>query len=190
MKKIVIAALLAGSLSVPAFAQSVPSINETLNFNGQRAVECSITGLQNSVNFGALDRDGDSDGITDSGISVFCNQPSAVSIDSLNGYLRLVANNEDNNAPDGEEDDLTSVANPGFSAGLDYSATISGLSGFGSLSADTTDIDKDEPFEFEPVPALNVTSASISYDTIAEGQPLLGGLYQDILTISLTPIGV
>jgi hypothetical protein len=190
MKKYVIAALLAGSLSVPAFAQSAPSINETVNFNGQRPVECNIDGLERAVNFLTLDRFGNAAGVTNSSIEVFCNQPSTVSVQSLNGYLKLVSSNANAAAP-GNQSNLTSQANPGFSAGLNYSATISGIPG-GSLVANTTQIGAGSANAviFSPVPALNVPAAQIFYDTIPEAQPLLGGVYQDILTISITPNGV
>ncbi len=183
MKKIMFA-VLAGTMATSAFAQAGPTIDESVDFTGTRAVECEISGFQDTILFGALGRRGQTAQQADTGIDVFCNQPSTVSFESENGYLALQTTNNVNDSV--SESDFTSGANPGFSAGLDYVATIPAF----NVTGNTTDISAGSPLTFSPVPALNLNNIRINYDTIAESQPLLGGLYEDTLSITLTPNGV
>jgi spore coat protein U-like protein len=170
-------------MATSAFAAG-PVIDESVDFTGQRAVECSIANFQDTVLFGALGRRGQAAQQSDTGIDVFCNQPSTVSFESENGYLALQTVNNANDSI--SESDFTSAANPGFSAGLDYTASIPAF----GISGDTSDLDAGVAVTYSPVPALNLNNIRINYDTIAENQPLLGGLYEDTLSITLTPNGV
>jgi hypothetical protein len=180
MKKIMFA-VLAGTMATSAFAAG-PVIDEDVSFTGVRAVECSIGNFQNSVSFGTLGTNGSAGQVQDTGVSVFCNQPSTVTLESESGFLKLQANDEDNDSI--SESNLTSAANPGFAAGVNYSATVFGLTG------NTTQINAQQVYTYGSVPALNIPSATISYNTLPGSMPLLGGTYQDTVTITLTPNGV
>ncbi len=185
MKKIMFA-VLAGTMATSAFAQAGPAIDESVDFTGQRAVECEISGFQDTILFGALGRRGQATQQSDTGIDVFCNQPSTVTFESENGYLALQTINNANDSVNPDGGNFTSGANPGFSAGLDYVATIPAF----NVTSNTTAISAGSPLTFSPVPALNLNNIRINYDTIAESQPLLGGFYEDTLSITLTPNGV
>lgn len=182
MKKIMFA-VLAGTMATSAFAAG-PVIDSDVDFTGQRDIECEISGFADEVDFAGLGRRGAAAQISDTGIDVFCNQPSTVSLESENGFMKLRTNNDNNDAD--SETDLTSGANPGFSAGLNYKATIPAF----GVTGDTSQITAGVPVSFAPVPALNLNNIRINYDTIAEDQPLLGGSYEDTLTVTLTPLGV
>tara|TARA_R110000772_G_scaffold52955_5_gene121277 strand:+ start:474 stop:1082 length:609 start_codon:yes stop_codon:yes gene_type:complete len=183
MKKLLLAVAASGLIATPALADPVNDTAET-QFDGERAIECEIEGTDSFVDFGDLGRRGQASAQVDNGISVFCNQPSEASFTSKFGYLRLVATNPANDS--NSESDFTSAANPGFSAGLDYSAEIVGF----GLSSDTSALTASVPETVGPVPALNENGVRIRYDTIAESQPLLGGSYTDTLTVTLTTLGV
>lgn len=186
MKKLIIAAA-AIAFSAPAFAQA--SDSSEIDVGGNRTVECSINELPESVSFGDMGRRGQASAVSFNNIAVFCNQPSNVSITSDEGYLKLVTNNNNNDSL--SESDFTSAANPGFSAGLDYSLTVPNFNNFGGpYSADTSFVTAGTPVTLSNVPALNDPNVRIVFDTIAEDQPLLGGTYNDELTITITTQGV
>ena len=182
MKKLIAIAALAAASSTPAMAQS--SFNGTVDFTGERAVECTVTGLQNDVVFGPLGRRGQASAVVNTGIDVFCNQPSKVTFESENGYMALKTNNDANDSK--SETDFESGANPGFDAGLDYEATLVQY----NVTGDSSQLTAMTPVDIAPVPALNQNNLRIRYDTKNSNQPLLGGSYEDTLTITLTPQGV
>jgi len=186
LKLIALSASTAAMMAMSTTAFAGPAAEAELDFTGERACECTVDLGQNAVLFGALDNNGDAD-VQSITADVFCNQPSNVSFESENGYMLLQASNPANEPVDASEVDKTSGANPGFSAGLDYNASISGT----PVTADTTQLLASTPTVLPfVVPALNVSGVSIDFDTIAESQPLLGGTYEDTLTITISPIGV
>lgn len=181
MKKLLITtAALSGMLAVPAHAANPQDVV----FTGTRAIECTIENMDALIDFGDLGQRGQAARVSNRGIDVFCNQPSSVSFESLNGYLALETSNPANDSL--SESDFTSAANPGFSAGLDYEAQIPAF----AVSAETSGIDAGVAISIPGVPALNLNNIRINYDTVNESQPLLGGVYSDTLTITLTPSGV
>jgi spore coat protein U-like protein len=180
MKKIMFAVLASSVFAAPAFAD----FDEDISLTGTVAVSCTVTGLNPSVPFNALGQNGQVTAVTDSSINVFCNQPSTVSLESEDGYLKLQTSDTDNDSF--SETNLISRNNPGFKAGIDYSATIPAF----SLTGNTTQLTADTAVEYSQVPALNLTGLSIIYDTLDDATPLLGGTYQDTLTVTLTPNGV
>jgi spore coat protein U-like protein len=174
-----LAASTAGMFAVPAQAG-----DQSIVFQGNRAVECSVTGYSGVINFGALGRTGEASPVTDNGIDVFCNRPFTASIKSENGYLKLV-DTHTNNLPTNEAT-LASPANPGFNAGLDYGLVLGGVlnNTFSSKSAaaGTT-------YPMGSHSAIEITDASAIYDTFSGGNPLLGGNYTDTVTLTMTPQG-
>jgi hypothetical protein len=162
---------------------AMPAQAETVTFNGNRAVECSINGYDTVVNFGALGRNGEASPVTDGGIGIFCNQPFKASIKSQNGYLRLVTAVDANNS--NSETDLTSHANPQFAAGVNYGLVIPGVGTVGSQYA-TANTD----YNLGSHAAANYSGLTATYDTINSAKPLLGGTYTDTVVLTLTPQGV
>jgi len=178
MKRLMIAALAASTFGIAA-----PAMAQTVNFDGNRAVECAITGYNGTIHFGTLDRNGASTPQSTGNVTVFCNQPYKATITSTNGYLKLSTTNSANNS--NSETDLTSHANPQFTAGLNYGLDIPGIgNGLGSqfLWANT-------PVTTPVIPATNI-SGSTTYSTVANSKPLLGGTYSDTVTITLQTQGV
>lgn len=187
MKRIVLAALAASTVfATPAFAAGTTAEASTA-FTGDRAVVCNLTGVAATIDFGDLGNKGAAPAQTNNGIDLFCNQPFSVTLTSQNGYLKLHTTNGANNAI-GEAGPFESAANPGFAAGLDYSATA--ILGSTSVTGDSSQITGATPTFIGNSPALNVHNAKVRYDTIAGSLPLLGGIYQDTLTITLTTLGV
>ena len=183
MKKIIAIAALAAASATPAMAQTA-GFSGSVDFTGTVAVECTVTGLQDTILFGAMGRRGQASAQVDTGVDVFCNQPSEVTFESENGYLALQTTNNANDSI--SETNFQSNANPGFDAGLDYSAEVVQF----GVSGDTSQLQAGTPVAIAPVPALNQNNLRLRYDTINAGQPLLGGIYEDTLTITLTPQGV
>ena len=178
MKRLIIAALAASTFAAtPAFAESV-------TFNGNRAVECSVTGYSGTINFGNLGRNGQASPVTDSGINVFCNQPFKAAISSTNGYLKL--NGTAGNVPTSEAT-LASPNNPGFNGGIDYGLVIGGVVNnlFSTKTATAGTV-----YTVGTLPAINIANTSATYDTIDSSNPLLGGTYSDTVTLTLTAQGV
>ena len=186
LKLIALSASTAAMMAMPGIAFADSPAEGELDFTGERACECTVDLGQNAVLFGQLDNNGEADTQSISA-DVFCNQPSEVSFTSENGYMLLQASNPANEPTDASEVDKTSGANPGFSAGLDYNASITGT----PVTGDTTQLLAGTPAVLPfVVPALNASGVSIDFDTIAESQPLLGGTYEDTLTITISPLGV
>jgi hypothetical protein len=180
MKRLFVIAVLGAGTAMMA----MPAQAETVNFQGSRAIECSITGYSSSVNFGNLDRTGVASPVTDNGIVFFCNQPFKASVKSDNGYLKLITGNSNNNS--NSEADLTSQGNTLFNAGLNYSAnfqdfgfTLNSTMATGGLAYNTPQL-----------PAAYSSAFTVVYNTMPGSKPLLGGTYADTVTLTLTPQGV
>ena len=186
MKRIALAALAATAvMATPAMAATA---QQSTAFIANRAIVCDLTGVAQQIDFGALGNLGAASAQTDNGINLLCNQPFSVNLKSQNGYLKLSATNPANLAT-GEAAPFTSGANPGFAAGLDYTATATvGPNTFtgnsSQISAGNTGINLGNS------PAVSVTGATIVYNTVPGSLPLLGGDYNDTLTITLTTLGV
>jgi spore coat protein U-like protein len=184
MKRLVILAL-AATVATPSFAQAVTEIQST-QFQGNRAVECDLSGIAQQIDFGALGRKGAAPARTDNNIDLFCNQPFSAKLQSTNGYLRLNATNPLNLSTEATPN-FESLGNPGFAAGLDYTATINAF----GVSASSSQIAAGVPVTLSNmIPATSAQNVSIRYDTEAGQLPLLGGDYFDTLTITLTTLGV
>ena len=186
MKRIALAALAASAvMATPAMAATA---QQSTAFIANRAIVCDLTGVAQEINFGTLGEFGAASSQTDSGINLLCNQPFSVNIKSLNGYLKLTATTPANLAT-GEAAPFTSGANPGFAAGLDYTATATvGSNTFTGNSSQITA--GNAGVNLGNSPAVSVSGASIVYSTTAGSLPLLGGDYGDTLTITLTTLGV
>jgi spore coat protein U-like protein len=180
MKKILILAAIA-SVSTPAFATSP----EVVNFKAKVAEVCDVSGYDTLVDFGTLSSTGDAAPYAD-GFSVYCNVRFNATLESDNG--RLLLNNPTGTL--GAVAQAESAGNasgyPGFDAALDYSVT--GTIGSFGFSEDTTSINASAPTPLNtaPLPPVSV-SGSISYDTLG-GNNMLGGTYNDTLTLILTPV--
>jgi spore coat protein U-like protein len=181
MKRLFVIAIAATTAmtAMPAYAGT-----QSVVFQGNRAVECSVTGYSGVINFGNLGRTGEASPVTDNGINVFCNRPYTASIKSDNGYLKLQDSHTANLPTD--EGTLASPANPGFKAGLDYGLVIGGLlnNTFSSKSA-AAGVD----YNLGSHSAVEINGASAIYDTFSGGNPLLGGNYKDTVTLTMTPQG-
>ncbi len=187
LKLIALGVSTAAMMALPTTAFADEPASAELDFTGERACECVVDLGQNAVLFGDLGRRGQAERQSIRA-DVFCNQPSEVTFESENGYMLIQATNPANEPTDASEVDKTSGANPGFSAGLDYSAFIPSE----GLSADTGNpaLLAGTPVSVGTIPAQNRNNVRVVFDTIAESQPLLGGTYEDTLTVTLTPQGV
>ena len=183
LKLIALGVSTAAMMAVPMTASAADA---SLQFSGERAVVCEVSFDQTGVNFDQLGNKGQAAKKSVKG-NVFCNQPSNVSFQSDNGYLQLIGMTA--NLPnDPAEVDMESASNPGFNAGVDYTATIPSV---GGLTADTSLLLAGTAAALPgTVPALNQNNVKIVFDTIAGSQPLLGGAYADKLTVTITPAGV
>jgi hypothetical protein len=181
MKRLFVIAIAATTAmtAMPAYAG-----DQSVVFQGNRAVECSVTGYSGVINFGNLGRTGEASPVTDNGINVFCNRPFTASIKSLNGYLKL-QDSHTANLPTSETT-LASPANPGFNAGLDYGLLIGGVlnNTFSSKTATAG-----TSYTVSNLPAVDIAGATATYDTFSGGNPLLGGNYSDTVTLTMTPQG-
>ncbi len=176
MKKFVILAAMA-AVSTPAMAATAQ--DPVVVFEGKRAQVCEVRNFQNTVNFGTLDNVGNGAAVSDT-INLFCNVRFTATIESDNGFLKLdslVAA-----ALPTSQSNHTAQGYSGFSSALDYQVqTVLG-------NADTSLIGADVPVNLGGMQNPINTSTTITYDTLPESQPLLGGTYEDTLTLNVTPI--
>lgn len=185
MKKLILAAAGAAMFATPAMADSTSEIDVGANV----PVECYVNNLPANVTFGDLTRRGQAAAVVASGIEVFCNQRSTVSVTSDQGYLKALTNDSGNDSI--SESDFTSANNPGFAAGLDYSATVPNFNTYGGpFSADTSQVTAGNAVTLSNVPALNDPNVAIRFRTIPGTLPLLGTTYNDEVTLSITATGV
>lgn len=121
---------------------------------------------------------GDGDAVQDT-VDLFCNVRYTASVSSANGFLKLDTNVGD--AQPTGQGDLTAVGYSGFAAAVNYQIQTD------IGTANTTLIGSNTPV---PLGGLNDPinlQTTITYDTIAGSKPLLGGSYEDTVTLSITP---
>lgn len=177
MKRILILAAMA-SMSTSAFAQST-STDPVVNFEGDRAEVCEVRNFEASINFGALTNLGDGSAISDT-VELFCNVQYTATVESDNGYLKLDTNIGD--AQPTSQSDLTAQGYSGFAAAVDYQiSTVLGTATTASIGSNTA-----VPLGGTQDP-INLTT-TVTYDTIAGTKPLLGGTYEDTVSLQITPI--
>ena len=114
---------------------------------------------------------------------VICNTRSIVSYKSDNGYLKLITTDTANDSY--SEGELYSVANPTFDAGLDY---VIDLDGVFPISTDILPAGSDTVVSGN-APAINATGRTMNFTPVM-GQQLLGGVYADVFTVTVTALGV
>jgi len=181
MKRILIATALVAA-ATPAMAAETTTVNgAVVAFSGNRATVCQIENYENNVQFGALGEFGAATPVTDTA-SIYCNVKFNASIASQNGFLRL--NTLDGQANPTSQSDTTATGYTQFASALDYGVTVQGLG-----SANTTAL----PGNNSPVSLGNnlppiSASAQLTYSTATSAKPLLGGNYNDTVTLTLTPV--
>ncbi|MCI1755625.1 MAG: hypothetical protein LKM31_07405 [Sphingobium sp.] len=183
MKRLMMAFLLAG-VATPAFATDTsfaPSgATASVQFKGTRAVQCEVKNYDAQIDFGALGINGAGSTVNDSGIDFFCNTIYDASVESTNGYLKLVSTNP--NAQPVSQTNLAANGFSGFAAAIDYQ--VAGIFG----TANSAAISASVPVNLGTnLPPANITGASISYSTVTGSLPLLAGTYKDTLTLTITP---
>ena len=110
---------------------------------------------------------------------------------SANGYLALQTSSSPSayDANDETTSDFTSAATSDFVSGVDYTVAVSG-GGLSSVVASTAILDGGVPQSAAALPPQNISGISLTFDTIPEMLPLIGGSYMDVLTINITPVPV
>jgi spore coat protein U-like protein len=177
MKRALLVAVALSALSTPAFAAT--SDNPVVSFKGNRATVCEVRNFDPTINFGALTNLGAGATVSDT-LTLFCNVRYNATIESDNGFLKLdtlVAA-----ALPTTQSNHTAQGYPGFSSALDYQVnTVIG-------AADTSAIDHDVALPLGGLQNPINQTTTISYSTIPESQPLLGGNYEDTLTLTISPV--
>ncbi|MEP7350742.1 MAG: hypothetical protein ABI668_12450 [Sphingorhabdus sp.] len=175
MKRLLILAAMAAT-STAAYADSV---SPTVTFEGKRKQVCEVRDYETAINFGELSNLGDAGEKSDT-LTLFCNVRYNATLESDNGFLKLDTTVAD--AQPNSQADHSATGYSGFSAALDYSvATLLG-------NATTAGIDADAPLALGGLQdPINLTT-TITYDTVPESQPLLGGTYEDTLTLTISPV--
>jgi hypothetical protein len=179
MKRILILAAMA-SVSTSAFAAETTSEDPTVQFSGNRAQVCEVRSFESNISFGPLTEFGDATAVSDSA-NLYCNVRFNATIASQNGFLKLLTG-----VPAAQPvDQNTHTANgyTGFASALDYSVTSTlGNANTGAINGGIVPVALGGTQNPINVP-VNVT-----YDTIPESLPLLGGTYADTLYLNVTPI--
>ena len=177
MKRLVLLAALA-AVSTPAMA-STTSSTPVVNFEGERAQVCEVRNFESVINFGSLSNLGNAPSINDT-ISLFCNVRFTAEIESDNGFLKL--DTILGAAQPTSQSNHTAQGYAGFSSALDYEVnTVLG-------TADTSAIGASAPVALGGTQNPINATTTINYDTVPESQPLLGGTYEDTLTLTISPI--
>lgn len=179
IKRILITTALV-ALATPAMAAETTTVNgATVAFSGNRATVCEIRNYESNVQFGALGEFGAATPVNDTA-SIYCNVRFNASIQSQNGFLRLVTSVAD--ATPTSQSDTTAQGYSQFASALDYGVSVTGLGSrnstqIGASSSATLGSNLD-PIDFQ---------STLTYSTIASAKPLLGGNYADTVTLTLTP---
>jgi len=180
MKRILIATAMIAA-ATPAMAAETTTVNgATVAFSGNRATVCEIRDYENNVQFGALGEFGAATPVTDTA-SIYCNVKFNASIASQNGYLRL--NTLDSQANAVSQQNLQANGYTQFASGIDYGVAVQNLG-----SANTAAIGASTPVSLgNNLPPISA-SAQLTYSTVTGALPLLGGTYNDTVTLTLTPV--
>lgn len=170
-------------LGISALAvMALPSLShaQSMTMGGSVTATCTFafTGGTTSI---ALDLVGGT--VSSTTFDVDCNTPSDVSYTSRDGYLKLITTNPANDSV--SETDLSSAASPNFDAGVDYIIDIRGFLPINTsaLTANTASIINAN------AGATTQTGVTMNFTPVA-GQPLLGGTYADLFTVTVTPLAI
>lgn len=190
-----------GALSLMATSSLAgsPSTVE-IEVTGDRECVCNAVGTTSTavsglstltVPFGPLSEFGDATEVELTGLGLYCNTPFDFSVTSANGYLALQTSSSPSayDANDETTSDFTSAATSDFVSGVDYTVAVSGGS-LSSIVASTAILDGGVPQSAAALPPQNISGISLTFDTIPEMLPLIGGSYMDVLTINITPVPV
>lgn len=179
MKKLTLILAATAFAAIPATAGDV---------GGEVSTSCSITGVGGAVSFADMDSYGQSAaGVTVPGINVFCNEPATINFQSDNGYLLNTS------VPDApiSQNNLESSTIAGFNAAIDYKfefdTIVNNVNSF-PVGWDTSAMNAGTTAGI-PVDPLNVTGASLAYNTMPTSLPALAGTYEDVLTVTITSTG-
>lgn len=180
MKRFLIATALVAVAS-PAIAAETTTVNgATVAFSGNRATVCEIRDYNNDVQFGDLGEFGAATSVTDNA-SIYCNVKFDASIKSSNGFLRLQT--LDGQATPTSQSNLTAQGYTQFASALDYGVSVQGLG-----NANTAAIGANTAVSLgNNLPPISA-SAQLTYSTVVGTKPLLGGSYNDTVTLTLTPV--
>ncbi len=176
MKRLIILAAMAAS-STSAFAAT--SDNPVVVFEGVRPEVCEVRNFDPTINFGTLSSLGNGASQSDA-LQLFCNVRYNATIASENGFLKLDTNI--GGAQPTSQSDLTAQGYAGFAAALDYNVSTA----IGSAS--TALISNSTPIALGGLQDPINVSTTITYDTVPGILPLLGGTYEDTLTLTITPV--
>lgn len=180
MKRILIATAMIAAATPAMAAETTTENGATVAFSGNRATVCEIRNYENNVQFGALGEFGAATPVTDTA-SIYCNVKFNASIASQNGFLRL--NTTDSQATPTSQSDTTAQGYSQFASALDYGVSVQNLG-----SANTTSIGNSSPVSLgNNLPPISA-SAQLTYSTVISAKPLLGGTYNDTVTLTLTPV--
>jgi spore coat protein U-like protein len=180
MKRIIaITVALLGS-SVAMANETTTTNGATVAFSGNRATVCEVRNYENNVQFGALGELGAATPVTDTA-SIYCNVRFNASINSQNGFLKL--NTLVGDAQPTSQSNHQAQGYSGFNSALDYSVNVTGL---GTANTSLIGSNTNSPLgnNLDPINA----SATLTYNTVPGGNPLLGGNYNDTVTLTLTPV--
>lgn len=183
MKKLSLILAASAFAAVPAMADDV---------GGTVMPSCTMTGGGVNVTFANMDANGQGDDFDVTGIDVFCNLPSTINFESLNGYLLNTDADAAGDGPTGQTN-LESATIAGFNAAVDYRFQFDSVFIAGTpipVLWDTTLMNPATPVSI-PVDPVNVTGATITYGTVANGNglPALAGAYEDDIVVTITSTG-
>jgi hypothetical protein len=180
MKRLLLATV-AMMAATPAFASETTTTNgATVAFSGNRATVCEVRNYENNVQFGALDEFGAATPVVDTA-SVYCNVRFNASILSQNGFLKL--NTLVADAQPTSQSNHAAQGYSGFNSALDYQVAVTSV-GTANTSLIGSNTAVSLGSNLDPVNQ----SATLTYSTIPGANPLLGGNYNDTVTLTLTPI--
>lgn len=187
MKKLLLGVTFGALMSSAAFADPDTTITGSVNVDAERECVCELTGFGadniSFINFDEMEKFGEADEQQLTDLGLFCNLPSDVTFESLNGFLRLNTSDPAYTAVDGDNSDFSTSAAANFAAGLDYSASIASF----GVANDTTALDAGVPVSIGTIPPQDVSGVQVDFNTIAGSLPLIAGDYSDTLVVSITP---
>lgn len=179
MKYILPLAVALAATATPALAASGTSGAPTVALDATVPTKCEVRDYETTISFNELGPKGSAN-VKEDPLSIFCNVRFDAKLKSTNGRLKL--NTGIPGAQPKPEGDNSAQSYSGFSSALDYKVTTK----FGARSTATLTSNVDSTLGLGLNP-INDTD-KITYETIPEQNFLLGGTYNDTLTLTLTPI--